>query len=543
MLTDSAFSRFLLAFVCFQACFWAIPAPNHAETTSEPLRVLMQTSLGNITLELNTDKAPISCKNFMTYVDSGFYNGTIFHRVISSFMIQGGGFTTPLKKKAPRPPIKNEWRNGLKNKRGTVAMARLGGRADSATSQFFINVKDNPVLDQPRDGAGYAVFAKVVDGMEVVDRIKKVPTTTKGRMGDVPVKPVLIEKVSRIVQAAGGEKAVSKSEERGMSAVKLVKGLSWHPAYITQLGCIQAGLKHLKMDVDDAWLFGATGYAFVINIHDELCPSGPTAWNTHRVEQLGKNLGYTLDSIIAMKQQPGFAQQQKLAFAKVKTAIDNGLPCYGWELDVPEFYVINGYDDTGYHFINFDGSQKGPKPWQTLGDTEIQVLNVSVIKPHKTEKPITDRIVVKQAIEFALDHATNSEKYLFQPSYHTGLDAFDTWIAWFGKAKWDESVLMGLAYNAACWSECRTHAVEFLKQAKARINDKALAPLFDDAITHYQKVADNMKVLSDRYPFLDRKPEHATDTSRRDKALTALKAARQAEEKALQSLRQLAEKL
>lgn len=165
-------------------------------------QVKMHTSIGDIVIELNTQKAPVSCENFMDYVKKGFYDDTIFHRVIPNFMIQGGGFTSDMRKKRTDPPIRNEWTNGLKNKRGTIAMARLGGRPDSATCQFFINVQDNPGLDQPRDGAGYAVFGKVVEGLDVVDKIKAVPTRSRGGHRNVPVEPVVIKQVVPVDEAA-----------------------------------------------------------------------------------------------------------------------------------------------------------------------------------------------------------------------------------------------------------------------------------------------------------------------------------------------------
>lgn len=158
-------------------------------------RVQITTSKGPITIELDPKNAPISTENFLAYVKSGGYDGTIFHRVIANFMIQGGGFSSDLKKKATTRAIKNEWKNGLKNSRGAVAMARLGGNPDSATNQFFINVVDNAFLDRPQpDGAAYAVFGKVVEGMDTVDAIKSSRTTSKGGMDDVPVEPVVIEK-------------------------------------------------------------------------------------------------------------------------------------------------------------------------------------------------------------------------------------------------------------------------------------------------------------------------------------------------------------
>jgi peptidyl-prolyl cis-trans isomerase B (cyclophilin B) len=162
--------------------------------------VVVETSLGAIKIELFEDKAPVTVKNFLGYVDDKFYDGTIFHRVIADFMIQGGGFEPGLKPKKTRDPIKNESSNGLSNKRGTIAMARTD-RADSATAQFYINVVDNDFLDKAnaRDGVGYCVFGKVSDGLDVVDKIKAVKTN--GRTGrplpNVPVTDVVIKSIRR----------------------------------------------------------------------------------------------------------------------------------------------------------------------------------------------------------------------------------------------------------------------------------------------------------------------------------------------------------
>lgn len=158
--------------------------------------LLIKTSEGEIKVELFAKEAPVSTKNFLAYVESGFYEGTIFHRIIDGFMIQGGGFTKDMKKKETLSPIKNEAGNGLENKKYTLAMARTSD-PNSATSQFFINTANNAFLDRVRsqDGVGYAVFGKVIDGQEVVDKLGKVKTTTKNYMGDVPVDTITIEKV------------------------------------------------------------------------------------------------------------------------------------------------------------------------------------------------------------------------------------------------------------------------------------------------------------------------------------------------------------
>lgn len=162
-------------------------------------RVYMETSLGDIVLELNEEQAPKTVENFLYYVHEGFYAGTIFHRVIDGFMIQGGGFTEDFQQKPTRPPIPNEAQNGLKNTRGSIAMARTPD-PHSATAQFFINVGDNPSLDYPSpDGWGYTVFGRVVKGMDVVDEIRQVSTGQGGPFPqDVPQTPVIIEKVTLI---------------------------------------------------------------------------------------------------------------------------------------------------------------------------------------------------------------------------------------------------------------------------------------------------------------------------------------------------------
>jgi cyclophilin family peptidyl-prolyl cis-trans isomerase len=166
---------------------------THVAGAADLPHVLLKTSMGEVVLELYPEKAPKTVANFLQYVKSGHYNGTIFHRVIDNFMIQGGGFDKDMQQKPTNPPIENEAKNGLKNDTYTVAMARTGA-PHSASAQFFINVKDNRSLDYPgQDGWGYCVFGKVIKGTAVVDRIKSVETTNSGMYQNVPVKPVVIE--------------------------------------------------------------------------------------------------------------------------------------------------------------------------------------------------------------------------------------------------------------------------------------------------------------------------------------------------------------
>lgn len=162
-------------------------------------QIIIETSEGAITAELDDEKAPVTVENFLSYVDAGHYDGTVFHRVIPNFMIQGGGMTPEMDPKATSAPIKNEAGNGLTNQRGTLAMARTSV-VDSATSQFFINTADNDFLNhrgETPDAFGYAVFGRVTEGMDVVDKIEKVKTGRKGHHDDVPVTPVVIQSIKR----------------------------------------------------------------------------------------------------------------------------------------------------------------------------------------------------------------------------------------------------------------------------------------------------------------------------------------------------------
>lgn len=190
----------MIRFIC--VVILAITASlSYAEQTPQTMSAdiakpyaTLVTNQGNIILELLPEKAPISVANFLSYANEGFYNGVIFHRVIKDFMIQTGGFTKNMVRKAVKAPIKNEANNGLFNNRGTVAMARTT-QVDSATSQFFINVKNNYFLNNGYRDFGYAVFANVISGMEVVDAISQLPTGRSQGMSDVPVEPIIIEEV------------------------------------------------------------------------------------------------------------------------------------------------------------------------------------------------------------------------------------------------------------------------------------------------------------------------------------------------------------
>jgi peptidyl-prolyl cis-trans isomerase A (cyclophilin A) len=185
----------LALLIVLAAVLPAAAADPGAAKEGKPM-VVVSTSLGDFTVELDAEKAPITVANFLSYVDKAFYDGTVFHRVIPDFMVQGGGFTADMAQKKTDAPIKNEAQNGLENVRGTLAMARTSD-VNSATAQFFVNLKDNDFLNNGSRDFGYAVFGRVASGMDVVDKIAKVRTATRGGQQDVPAEPVVIKSIRR----------------------------------------------------------------------------------------------------------------------------------------------------------------------------------------------------------------------------------------------------------------------------------------------------------------------------------------------------------
>jgi hypothetical protein len=316
--------------------------------------------------------------------------------------------------------------------------------------------------------------------------------------------------------------------------MKKLENLKWVPRWVSHLGCIKGCLDYLGLDISDAWLFGATGHAFVINVHEVVCPSGPTAWNTEMLFKLGKNIGYKIDGVFGMKSADDFAEKQKLAWEHAKSAIDQGLPCYGWELDIPEYYVVYGYDDTGYYFSGPGCDEgKGPKPWQELEIGIIEMYSVRV------GQAADDVQTVKEALAFALEHATGPARWIF-PKYKAGLDGYNAWIRALEGGTADG---FGMAYNAAVWTECRGYAVLFLKEAKERLNRRAAAALLDEAIERYQVVHENLQTVAEAFPFHGMEPEHIKDPARVRTALNALRTARDAEADGLETLRRIVNEL
>ena len=311
--------------------------------------------------------------------------------------------------------------------------------------------------------------------------------------------------------------------------------LRWVSRWVSHLGCLRACLDYLGIEISDGWLYGGTGHAFVINMHGGVCPSGPTAWKTERLFELAPNLGYAVEGVFAHKGRPDFADSQRRAHEFAEHAIDSGLPCYGWELRVPEYYVVYGYDDTGYLF-SWPGvhSAEGAKPWNELGATGIGILEMYSIRPN-TETD--DRTAVRDALSFALRHADNPSDWIYD-GYRSGVAGFDNWINAVASGT---ASLIGMGYNAAVWSECRRFAVEFLKESKDRIaaGSERLSTAFDEAVSNYSTVSSSLSKISEAYPWRPGVPDEVTieTDSTSEEAVEILTEARGAEKRGLSSLR------
>ena len=250
--------------------------------------------------------------------------------------------------------------------------------------------------------------------------------------------------------------------------------------------------------------------------------------------KLGENVGYKIDGVNAHKSQGDFGDKQKEAWEFVRKSIDQGMPCYGWELEVPEFYVVLGYDDIGYHYSGpLCDSGKGPKPWQELGDTGIGVLEMFSVRPGQAAD---DGKTVKEALEFALEHAKSPPKWIF-PNYQAGLAGYDMWIHTVENGTADGH---GMAYNTAVWAECRGFGAQFLREARGRLNGE-VGVLLEDAAEQYGMVYQRLQRVADLFPFPP--GNEINDEERRSKAAVHLRNARDNEEAGLESLERIAKAL
>jgi hypothetical protein len=322
--------------------------------------------------------------------------------------------------------------------------------------------------------------------------------------------------------------------------MKSLPDCHWVPRWVSHLGCIKGCLDYLGIDVSDAMLYGATGHGFIINMHEEVCPSGPTAWNTRRMTTLGQNLGYKTDAVLAFRSARDFATQQEAAWQLARTAIDAGHPCYAWEIEIPEFYIINGYNETGYFYSGpMKDEGAGPKRWRELGMTEIGILELYSVTPGTSEKP---EKILREALAFALEFAEHPGD-MVQEHYHSGIAGFDAWIRAVESGTASD---MGMQYNTAVWTECRSFAAQFLHEIRGglELTWSETAHLLDHAIDRYETVADSLGDLEQLYPWRPETHEDGAtikDDIRRDQAVDLLRRARDAEAQGLETLHEILE--
>lgn len=273
-----------------------------------------------------------------------------------------------------------------------------------------------------------------------------------------------------------------------------LRNLRWRPRWVSRMGCIRGCLDYLGVGLSDPWLYGGTAHAFVINVHETVCPSGPTAWRTDALARLGENLGYRSETVFGSAAEGDLDTARRTAWDRARAAIDAGHPCYGWELLAPEFYVVYGYDESGYYYAGLDcETGAGPLPWRRLGETPIGMVELVCVHPGEAAPP---ERTVHDALAYAVAHAQNPEDVVL-PGYRSGPQAFSTWIRALENGTASD---MGTRYNAGVWFECRRNAVAFLTEARERLPG-ASPSLFEQALRHYDAVAANLSSVAHVYPW------------------------------------------
>jgi len=324
------------------------------------------------------------------------------------------------------------------------------------------------------------------------------------------------------------EGRVASLPKKQWRAANALEGVKWQGRYVNHLGAIKTCLDCLGVKISRGWLFGGTAHAFAINLRETVCVSSPTAWNTQMLFDLAPNLGYKVEGIKLPKANAGqaFPTKQREAWDLVRESIDSGFPCYGFELQHPDYYVVYGYEDG--HYL-FDGWAKGRLPWQKLGAYDLCVLEIYAVKPCK---PAPADKVAKDALAAAIKHAENPGHWVL-PRYQSGPTAFDLWADELesGRAIHDSH-----CYNAAFWHECREAAVEFLLEAKQRLPGRCDAAL-DEAIADYTIVRDNLKQLVELHP--ERKNRNWQDKLKSPEGAALLREAGAAECEGLSDLERI----
>lgn len=319
--------------------------------------------------------------------------------------------------------------------------------------------------------------------------------------------------------------------------MKKLDNLFFKPYFVSHLGCLDGCFEYYGIEISKPWLYGSTGHGFIINIETNLCPSGPTAWNTAMIFRQSRKLGAEIDGIMAWKKDEDFSQKQEQAWNLIKKAIDSSQPCYGWQIGtIPDFDIIYGYDAIGYYYHGYTSEEgSGPKPWQEVGTTGVPLLEMYRVN---RIRPDEDNATIKQAFQLILKHSQNPKDWIQYPKYKSGLEGFDQWIQAIESGG---AVSFGNAYNAALWAECRIMAVEFLREAQERLGNRYHL-LLEKALGYYDAVARNLTKLTEMYPFSPQLPMEPMGVNDRTQiCIDILKGAKEAEAKGLQTIGELME--
>jgi hypothetical protein len=332
----------------------------------------------------------------------------------------------------------------------------------------------------------------------------------------------------------GGTPVTTNASGKRLDDMKMV------PFWMSHVGGLVSCAEYLKVKASRAWVYGGCGHAFALNICEVPCPSGPTAWGAEKCDALAANVGLKVEAFNAYRKTPDYVQARDTVWRKTREAIDAGRPCFGWNMDYPEWFPICGYDAEGNYLFLFQDNSVGRRHNTKLGETDIGVACILAVSACP---PADDRTVVREAARFALEHAAGKHS---RARWQTGLPACDRWMTWLQDEKLyaPDGAGFGQAFNAQCWAECRHYAVAFLEEAKRRLPDGDLAPHFEEAIRQYRAVSTSFDAVAKSFPETMENgkamDERLRDPERRAEALKSLAAAREAEVAGLRALARLA---
>jgi hypothetical protein len=316
----------------------------------------------------------------------------------------------------------------------------------------------------------------------------------------------------------------------------MLDGLTHRANWVSYMGTLVSCARFVDPEVSEEWLWGATGYAFSLTIHGQLCPSGPYM-PVGKFDHLLPNTGFELDELSVEAHEEGAAEKVERMFVRTREAIDAGLPVMGWSLDYVDWYPICGYDEEGnYLFLRHDGTP-GSYPHADLGEKAPGGLALLlIVRPGQAPD---ETVAVRDALSFAAEMARGEYSH---EAYTSGLGGYDVWIKAIEQPEEPPSdgTCFGHPFNAACWYECRRQAIAFLEEARRRLNDESLSPCFEEAISHYGVVADELRTLTELYPCQPGNDaamrQRFEDAEIRGKGVAALTAARAAEAECLKAL-------